>query len=371
MIDDDFILGDTMSNSINLQAQRSENYVDCGTIIAANNITAPAASLGYMWLGPTTVLEVVSKNADRRNGILAVKISGGSGNAALEKITAIADIEEFPKVICNSFEREEQQMVFAKQRKPDVAHVTYFSRIKAISVIAAILLLAIAPRSLVAQSLTEPMYLSNATLPPVTTEAKDGYLDKILNEMFARAGMRYELVNVPPARGLRNANLALFDGDAARIELDPNDFENLIKVPEPIIYVTFAGLYYEPISDVQAWDGFAEYRIGYVRGWNVFARIFAQHKNSTVVANAEALLNMLERDRIDYAFLTVAPARYLAAEKGMRRPSVTKIQRHVDLFLYLNKKHTDKVGVLNDALLSMKADGTYDAIISSYIPGAE
>lgn len=222
------------------------------------------------------------------------------------------------------------------------------------------------PTLLYGQSVNNPLRLSNATLPPVTTEAKDGYLDRILTEMFTRAKLRYVLIKSPPARGLVDANLGVIDGDAARTMAIENEYEDLVRVPEPVFHVVFAGLHLDPNIDIQSWEGFDDYRIGYLRGWDFFEEKFQNHKNKNVLDDAEALLKMLELDRIDIAMLTIAPARYLAAQKGMKRPLATSIRKRSDLFLFLNKKHEEKIATLNSALLSMKSDGTHDGIMLKY-----
>lgn len=224
------------------------------------------------------------------------------------------------------------------------------------------------PENALGETSLAPLILSNVTLPPVTTPAGDGYLDKLYDEWFARDGLRAELVAVPAARGLVNANAGLFDGDAARIELDSSLYPNLHRIPEPVIAVVFSGLHFDSdIINVKTPVDFAQYRVGYVRGWRIAERLFGGFADAIAVRNAESLLEMLAANRLDIVFLTVAPARNIARRKNMKLLSTTDFKIEKQLFLQLHSSHRNLIPELTDTLKAMKADGSYDLIMDEYI----
>ncbi len=222
------------------------------------------------------------------------------------------------------------------------------------------------PAHAMGQTASAPLVLSNVTLPPVTTPAGDGYLDKLYAEWFSRAGLRAEMVVAPAARGLENANAGLIDGEVARISVDSTLYPNLQKIPEPVIQVNFSGLYSDPSISVKTHTDFRKYRVGHVRGWRIAERLFEGFDNVIAVRNAESLIDMLAANRLDIVFMTVAPARTLARVKHVKQLHTTEFRIEKYLFLYLHSSHHDKISIMTETLKSMKSDGSYDAIMAEY-----
>ena len=221
--------------------------------------------------------------------------------------------------------------------------------------------------SAVGQSSTSLLRLSNATLPPVTTSDRDGYLDKLYEEWFERAGLQVQLFNTPAARGLENANSGIVSGDAARIDIDNSLYPNLLRVPEPVIEVIFSGLYTDPEVNVRSQADYRKYRVGYVRGWRIAERLFEGEANAIAVRTSDNLLDMLAVDRLEIAFMTVAPARELARKKKMKFLNRTDFVIRKNLYLHLHSSHGDKVPRMTEILREMKSDGSYDRIMSGYV----
>ena len=211
-----------------------------------------------------------------------------------------------------------------------------------------------------------PLRLSNATLPPVTTPEGNGYLDRVLAETFRRAELEFVIRDVPPARGLAQANAGILDGDVARIDVPSRLFPNLLRVPEPIIDVVFAGLHTRDDVVVENVEDFERYRVGYVRGWKIAELMFADVDSALPVRRPAQLLDMLEAGRIDLAFLTVAPARHLARSRNLGELDVTDFAIRRNLYLHLHESHADKVPRLSAALAAMKADGSYGELLRGY-----
>ena len=218
-----------------------------------------------------------------------------------------------------------------------------------------------------AHGVSETLVLSNGTLPPVTTPAGNGYLDKLYAEWFSRAGLQAELLAVPAARGLENANAGIYDGDAARTEIDSSLYPHLHRVPEPLSRIFLHGFHIDPDISVRTVDDFRQYRVGYVRGWRAVERLFEGEDNAVALRDVGGLMDMLAAGRIDIAFLTLVPARRLAHERNLKPLKETEFSIEKKQFLYLNAKHLDKIPGLTKALRLMKADGSYDAIMADYI----
>lgn len=212
------------------------------------------------------------------------------------------------------------------------------------------------------------LVFATTNLPPVATEARDGYLDRVFTEMFARLGLSYRFEAMPGARALAGANDGTFDGDSARVAKAAKNYPNLMRVPEPIISVVFAAVTLRDDIRIETLSDLSGLSVGYVRGWKFSEKLLVHHEIIEVVRSAEILMRMLAERRIDVAFLAVAPAFHLADELGVRGLRATQLRFKKDLFVHLNLKHADLVPLLDGTLRVMKADGSYDAIMRGYNP---
>lgn len=207
-------------------------------------------------------------------------------------------------------------------------------------------------------------------LTHVVNDTGDGYLDKVFDEMFARVGRSYRFEVAPGTRALVGANNGTFDGNAARIGRFVENFPNLITVPEPVISVVFAAITRGNEAEIRRLEDVGDRTVGYVRGWLLAEKLFAEHQNIEVVPDAEIVMKMLAEDRIDVAFLVVAPALHIADNIGLDDLVVTELRFEHDMFIYLNKTHAELAPLLAKALKSMKADGTYGRLMTGYYPEA-
>lgn len=218
-----------------------------------------------------------------------------------------------------------------------------------------------------AHDVSETLVLSNGTLPPVTTPERQGYLDKLYAEWFTRVGLHAVLLAVPAARGLENANAGIYDGDAARTEIDDSLYPHLHRVPEPLSRIYLHGFHVDPDINVRTPLDFRRYRVGYVRGWRAVERFFDGMDSAVALRDADGLMDMLAAGRLDIAFLTLVPARKLAHERNLESLKETAFRIEENQYLYLNARHLDKIPRLAEALRRMKSDGSYDAIMADYI----
>lgn len=82
----------------------------------------------------------------------------------------------------------------------------------------------------------EKIYLNSAIREPFATPNKDGFVDLIVREAFARIGVDAEvIVYQDSSKSLSNANSGVDDGAALRIKGIEKQFPNLIMVPEKLM----------------------------------------------------------------------------------------------------------------------------------------
>ena len=75
---------------------------------------------------------------------------------------------------------------------------------------------------------------------------------------------------------------------------------------------------------------------------------------------------MLEEGRVDLALYTRADGILLARNLGL--PAIAPLSptlKDVDMYLYLHKKHQALVPKLSQAIRDIKADGSYNRILST------
>src|SRR4030065_1205989 len=92
-----------------------------------------------------------------------------------------------------------------------------------------------------ARAASQPeLVLNNVNGPPFTNKQQTGFLDRVGQEVFRRAGLRLRLVQLPPERGLRNANAGIEDGDLTRIGRLEENYPQLTRLPATIISRSFS-----------------------------------------------------------------------------------------------------------------------------------
>lgn len=223
----------------------------------------------------------------------------------------------------------------------------------------ALLLLSLPHARLVAAEM--PLLVLNDTnTAPLTTETGDGFLDIIAREAFRRAGLRLQLVRLPPERGLLNANVGLEDGDLARIAGLEKLYPNLIRVPEKLIDWHFVAFTNKPGLRDAHWATLQPLAVGHIKGWKIYEQNLKQHPQVTATETAEQLFTMLDKNRIDVALY--ARSMGLALLEKMHIKNVRLIEPLLaerEMFIYLNRRHANKIPALAAALRAIKREGLY------------
>lgn len=215
-----------------------------------------------------------------------------------------------------------------------------------------------------AQAAERELSLAAAPYPPMTTLAKDGYLDRIVQEAFARAGIGLTYQATSPRRGLIGSLTGEFDGYFATPELEVPSLAALVRVPERIYTGIAGGVYLRDDIMLMNEEYLKSHRVGYVKGWKQAEDVLQDVPDRYGAENSGRLMEMLARDRIDVAYTYFLQARYQAQQRGITGLKFSEHTFDTDLFIHLSPQHADLAIDLATALRLMKADGTLENILA-------
>lgn len=192
-------------------------------------------------------------------------------------------------------------------------------------------------------------------------------LQDLSQEAFRRAGLELRLVNLPSERSLHAANLGEVDGEGLRVAGLTAQYPNLIQIPERYIGISFVAFARDATIRLDnGWDGLKPYSVAFIGGWKMFEANATTARVVNKVEKPEQLFRMLEGGRVDLALYTRADG--IALVKSMGLSSIAPVAptlKDVDMYLYLNRKHEAQVPKIAKALREMKADGSYNRILSA------
>ncbi len=195
-------------------------------------------------------------------------------------------------------------------------------------------------------------------------------LEQLSQESLRRIGVDLKLVSLPSERSLTAANLGEVDGEGLRVGgLGGPDgpYPNLIQVPERFVRISFVAFAKNAtISLDNGWDSLKPYRIAFINGWKMFEANAQGARVVNKVDKPEQLFRMLDEGRVDLVLYTHADGLLLARNLGLTSVApLSPALKEVDMYLYLHKKHQALVPKLTQAIRDLKADGSYNRILSA------
>ena len=209
---------------------------------------------------------------------------------------------------------------------------------------------------------------------PLNTPDQQGFVDLVATEAFRRIGVTVKTVKLPAERGLINANQGIHDGEMLRVGGLDKIYRNLVMVPEKIMDGHFVAFSKKDIDLSTGWRALAPYSVVFINGWKILEKNVPAKTSVVKVRSATLLFPMLELGRADIVLYEEWGGLYLLA--GYKPTTIRELKPPLasrPLYMYLNKAHQEMVPRVSNALLQMKADGSYqkivDRILSPLKPG--
>lgn len=204
------------------------------------------------------------------------------------------------------------------------------------------------------------LVLNDTNAPPFTTPAGDGFLDIVVGEAFRRAGLHLKLIKLPPERGLVNANAGIEDGDLTRIAGLEKKYPDLVRVPEKLMDWHFVAFARQAQPTEASWTALEPFIVGHIKGWKIYEQNLKPTTHITTADNVEQLFTMLDKNRIDVALYERWLGYALAKKMHIQDLHVVEPPLAIrEMFIYLHRRHSDKVPAIAAALRAIKAEGLY------------
>lgn len=210
----------------------------------------------------------------------------------------------------------------------------------------------------------ETLRIATTESPPLSTPAHDGMLDRLVVEAFARAGYHVDIVPMPGERGLISVVVGDTDGDMNRIHGLESLYPDLVQSTESNMLYDI--MVFSRRSDlvVRDWDDMLDYHVGYITGWKILEE-HVRAKSLTKVDNPDQLFALLTHDRVDLIIFDRLGGEYRIRQHGLHDVQVIEPPLATrEMFLYLHRRHQDLLPAYEEALRSMKTDGSHQRIFS-------
>lgn len=204
------------------------------------------------------------------------------------------------------------------------------------------------------------LVLNDANSAPFTNEAGTGLVDVVAGEAFRRAGLKLRLIKLPAERALINANAGVEDGEVSRVAGIEKFYPNLVPVPEKLVDHHFVAFTRRASLERASWDALRPFSVGYIRGYKIVEKNMPPGTQTLSANDAEQLMTMLDRGRIDIAIYRRWEGLALAQKMRIRNVHIIEPSlAETGVYIYLHKKHADKVPLIAEALRDIRAEGLF------------
>ncbi|MCL9780783.1 transporter substrate-binding domain-containing protein [Vibrio sp. S4M6] len=210
-------------------------------------------------------------------------------------------------------------------------------------------------------------------LPYYGRELKNfGPIAELIKEAYSRSGYQVHFSQSPWARVLEEVKSGNIDGTGVAFYTEERAKHYLFSEH----FMTSDYVFFKRKDKHIKWSKLQDLkglRIGVVRGSSVSPEFDdANYLNKKDVVSDSRVMQMLGADRLDLIPADLISGIYLIREKypelrdQIDYISEPKIQSHKVYIMFHKGVDKDKISAFNEGLAKMKADGTYDKILSKH-----
>jgi hypothetical protein len=180
--------------------------------------------------------------------------------------------------------------------------------------------------------------------------------ERILYEVYRRAGMSIIVHSLPGKRAAYEAATGSKDGEMLRIESYGIGRDSLIRIPIPVAYIYTQAFALRGFSFKE--NEFSTYKTAIVRGVQHTYDITRGSEKVFELTSPSSLMQFLELGRADIVLSTHVNGLYHIKKES--RSNIVPVGGSLQsngLYHYLHEKHRDKVPVIQSVLKEMHQSG--------------
>jgi len=190
----------------------------------------------------------------------------------------------------------------------------------------------------------------------------------LATEVGRRVGVEIKIIPLPAKRAIKQLMAREIDGDWARVDGYGTEIPGLIQISEPIASHPYTAYSTQNDIKINGWESLEPYRVAYLRGWKVVELKLAPfHKRLYPVSNNEAGFRFIAAHRADVFINIPFIANSHLKKKGIKELGIKGLKPPLDflhVYIHALPKHAELAKKMEMAVKAMKADGTYDQIMS-------
>jgi len=212
-----------------------------------------------------------------------------------------------------------------------------------------------------------PVIVSTGFNWPHAGPNNSGIFPTLMREAFCRIGRRVNVVRVPAARSIRQANAGLFFGEGPRRWSVVGQFADLLLLQPSLYELKFMAFSTKAFPSIHTYNDLAPYRAATVIGRKSVENNLRAVMEKFITASDEKLaFHMLKVGRVDFIVIDELTGMFFAKEAGIKTLHSAVLEKH-PFHLLVHVNHRDQLSPLGTVLREMHADGTVNQIISNVV----
>lgn len=188
-------------------------------------------------------------------------------------------------------------------------------------------------------------------------------------EAFARLGIDFEFIDLPPRRVAHYGDSGKIDGDIGRIYNYSDLHPNLVRIEEHTVVIHFSAFSLDSSIKLDKWDSLrntdykVEYRLG-IKGSEIGVKSVVDSENQSIAKNIEEGMRKLKAGRTDiYVDTRDFVLKFMESDiyKSLNIDLYeVGIMQTISSHMHLNKKYLYLAPLVSEELRKMKSEGIFD-----------
>jgi ABC-type amino acid transport substrate-binding protein len=212
-----------------------------------------------------------------------------------------------------------------------------------------------------------PIFAEKLNMIVGVEEKTEGFrtAKRIVDAISERIGVTFTLISIPSGRAnvLLESSHGGYDGELIVFEGRKIRNPDVIKVPEPFFQTSIVAVAMDKEIKIKGWASLKRYRLSHIRGWSVVEGPLKRlNLESRPLESTKSALQFLLAKRADLFLVTPLVVKKALHQPDFKDKGIIILKPpvgFVNFHTYFYKRRSDIARKYNEALKSMKQDGSY------------